>query len=188
MDGLHHIYSDSQELQALRDGDAPRWRAWRAFLFRMARGRCQLRAEDADELVQDTCAKVLATLDTLREPAALLAFVLQILFNESRTRRRKRPRVPDCEPIPLEVPDHAPTPEEALGREEVSRLVRRALERVCAGRSSRERDLRIATGVLLDERKSKDLARELGVNPQTVYNVTHRIKGALEVALAGEAR
>jgi RNA polymerase sigma factor (sigma-70 family) len=184
------IRFDEQELEALRDPRSPRWGAWSAYLRGVARGRFGLSGADAEDAVQSALLKVSSRLDAIRDPRALLAYMLKALLNEARQLIRRDVRRPPHAPLDTPPsPGHRPladtvadphtSPEDELHHAERRTLVRAELERICAARRHPERDLRIALRVLLEECKSGDVARELGVPPQTVYNVTHRILEAL---------
>lgn len=60
-------------------------------------------------------------------------------------------------------------------------MVEREIERICARARQPRRDLQIALRVLLDRCKSREVAEEMGLPPQTIYNVTHRVLEALAV-------
>jgi RNA polymerase sigma factor (sigma-70 family) len=183
------VRSDPEELEALRDRRSPRWGAWRAFLRGAAVRRHRLAPEDADDVVQSALLKVFARLEAVREPSALLAYMLQALSNEVREKQRSLarhaavpldPPAPGARPVAQAVTDGRASPEDECHRAERRRLLAREIERACAARRHAGRDLRIALRVLLDDCGSGQVAKEMGLKTQTVYNVTHRVLKSLE--------
>jgi RNA polymerase sigma factor (sigma-70 family) len=177
----------------LRDPGSPRWTKWRELLVRMARGHYHLSEPDADDVAQDVLARVFRRLDAIREPNAFASYLLAALRNGVLQSHRPPAHVsihasmvPGAPPIEETVADDSPSAETQMHCRERRRLLERELERICAARRHPERDRRIAFRVFLEECKSGTVAREMGLNPQTVYNVTFRILEALDPDLRGE--
>ena len=92
-------------------------------------------AEEAADAAQETFVKAYRALESFREEAQFLSWVLKIASNTCIDRKRSKSRKPsvafeDMGEERLEFTSEAPTPEEAALRGESDRLVREALEKL----------------------------------------------------------
>jgi RNA polymerase sigma-70 factor (ECF subfamily) len=136
---------------------------------------------DAEDAAQDAFVKAFYALARFRRGEAFRPWILRIVSNEARNRRRSAAR---RERLALRAErergpgDAAPSPEAAtLAREDRERLVG-ALERLS------ERDRSVIAYRYLLELSEAETAETLGLRPGTVKSRTSRALGRLRSALA----
>ncbi|HBY60002.1 MAG TPA: RNA polymerase subunit sigma-24 [Solibacterales bacterium] len=137
--------------------------------------------EDAEEVAQETLLKVFASLDQLRDPERVKAWVFRIAKNACLMKRRRSVFAPKHE-LPLEdgaheVADRSPAPEERILRNEMRELVHRALASLPE----------IYRSVILlrefEELSTAEAAEVLDVSEDVVKTRLHRGRLALRQAL-----
>jgi RNA polymerase sigma-70 factor (ECF subfamily) len=133
------------------------------------------RAEDVDDIIQDTFSRVLVALRSeqgIRQPDRLGPFVNStcnnVLLEHYRRFSRNHPVESDEEP-PVPV-DPAPSPLDNLLSDEVKERVREVLDGLS------ERDRKLIREVLMGERNKDEICQELGVDRQYLRVLVHRAK------------
>jgi RNA polymerase sigma-70 factor (ECF subfamily) len=144
-------------------------------LYRAAWALCG-RREDAEDLVQDTYARVLAKPRLLRSDDDL-AYLLRVLRNTHVSRLRAAARRPVSE-RPL---DEAGTADRSDARDPEAVLVARELFAVIAGLPAAQRDALVAVDVA--GLSYREAGRALRVKEATVTTRLHRARWAVAAAL-----
>lgn len=100
--------------------------------------------EDARDVVQETFLNAYRSLDSLRQPGALLSWLFRIASNACLMKRRRGKYEPDRElsleelapgdpeKAPVEIPDVSSLPEDEALRSEFRKLIRQAIREVPA--------------------------------------------------------
>ncbi len=152
-------------------------------LFRIA--RAVVRSDDeAEDVLQDTWLRAFTSLDGFRGESGLFTWLTAIALNEARSRlRRRRPTtemtVIDLEPNVLAFPLSAapPGPEEEATRNEVRRLLERAVDDL-------PENFRLVFMLREVEGCSvEETAAQLGIPAATVKTRHHRARRLLRAAL-----
>jgi RNA polymerase sigma factor (sigma-70 family) len=156
-------------------------------LFRMARGVLNDDAE-AEDVVQEAYVDAFAQLDGFRGEASLLTWLTRIVLNEAYGRLRQvRPTAPlaDLEThaasgrvVPLRAEFGMEDPAAAASREQVRRLVERAIEKL-PGPFRIVFVMREIEGCSVEE-----TAQGLGLKPETVKTRLHRARRLLRAELS----
>lgn len=179
----------------LVDGDAGAFDAFvahfRTKVFQYTWLMCGHR-EDAEEVAQETLLKVFRSLDQLREPEHVRAWVFRIARNECLMKRRKSVFAPiqelsldeltpvkerDGNGMKLEIADWSKLPEEQTFRKEMTNALTRAIT---------ELPETYRSVILLrdmEELSTHDTAQILEVNEDTVKTRLHRGRLALRKSL-----
>ena len=158
----------SELLAAVRRGDAGAWERlvelYGPLVLQVAR-RSGLGEQDCEEVFQETWCSLLRQLESIREPASLVAWIAQTARRQSwfvlRRRSRKRSLDPGHEG---QLPSTELEPEEELASLERMHLVHRALARL--NRLCRE--LLAALFFEPDPPSYEDLARRLERKPGSI--------------------
>jgi RNA polymerase sigma-70 factor (ECF subfamily) len=173
---------DAQLVELVRSGNpsafAALYRAHAPAVYRVARERVAV-AEAATDVVQETFARALASLDKLREPDRFRPWILSIARHAAIDDRRSRSRL-----TPLGDEGAGALPSDDRGPEEMAELAELAeLLEVCVG------DLapRDATAVYLVTHlglSPAEVGAALGISPGAAKVVVHRARRRLRDALA----
>jgi RNA polymerase sigma-70 factor (ECF subfamily) len=163
---------------------------YRAKLFQYSYLMCGHR-EDAEEVAQETLLKVFESLDQLREPERLRAWVFRIAKNACLMKRRKSvfapqielsledlgPRDPDGGQGLLEIADWSAIPETAAAEAETRTIIEQAIRKLP--------DIYRAVVLLRDveELTTEEAARVLEVSEDVVKTRLHRARLALRQEL-----
>jgi RNA polymerase sigma-70 factor (ECF subfamily) len=137
-------------------------------------------AADAEDATQEGLVKAWYALDRFRSDAAFRPWLLTIVANEARNRRRSGRRQDDLAMRVAEARpsgDAAPSPEAAALADER----RRALLRAIAGMP--ERDRRVIAARFLLELSERETAEVLGCRPGTVKSRVSRALTRLRLTL-----
>jgi RNA polymerase sigma-70 factor (ECF subfamily) len=186
-------YAES-EAALLAEARAGRERAVRALiqrhnrqLFRIARGIVRDDAE-AEDVVQEVWVRAFTRLDRFRGEAGFATWLTRIALNEALGRLRRRRPTAELDEIdirasagqPIMLPTAAPpaTPETEAGREQVRRLLERAVDELRAPFRI-VFVLRDIEGLSIEE-----TAEALAIRPETVKTRLHRARAMLRAALA----
>lgn len=183
MGGRPQPREDAELVELAKDGDVRAYEQlverYREVAFRTAYLFTR-DAADAEEAAQDAFVKAYYALDRFRSPEPFRPWILRIVANEARNRRRsagRRERLVRRAAERRGPGDAAPSPEAAVLRAEAGAALREALE------SLPERDrLVIGCRYLLDLSET-ETARALGVRPGTVKSRLSRALGRLRSAL-----
>jgi RNA polymerase sigma factor (sigma-70 family) len=177
---------ESQLVERARGGDVRAYeslvRRYQDLAYRTAR-LITGSAADAEDATQEGLVKAWYALDRFRERAPFRPWLLSIVANEARNRRRSGRRQDD---LALRVAgtrpsgDAAPSPEAAALAEER----RRALLEAVTGMAERDR-LVIAARFFL-ELSERETAEVLGCRPGTVKSRVSRALARLRLALGDE--
>ncbi len=173
---------DAQLVELVRAGDATAfgalYRAHAPAVYRVARERLP-DVEAATDVVQETFARALASLDKLREPDRFRPWVLSIARHAAIDDRRTRSRLtPLGDEDAGDLPSHDRGPEEAAELTELAEL----LEVCVADLSPRD-----ASAVYLVTHlglSPAEVGAALGVSPGAAKVVVHRARRRLRDALA----
>jgi RNA polymerase sigma-70 factor (ECF subfamily) len=173
---------DAQLVELVRSGNptafAALYRAHAPAVYRVARERVAV-AEAATDVVQETFARALASLDKLREPDRFRPWILSIARHAAIDDRRSRSRL-----TPLGDEGAGALPSDDRGPEEMAELAELAeLLEVCVGDLS-PRD---ATAVYLVTHlglSPAEVGAALGISPGAAKVVVHRARRRLRDALA----
>ena len=146
-------------------------------LYRAARALCGSR-EDAEDLVQETLARVLAKPRFLRREDDL-AYLLRAMRNVFLTQRRTESRRPRTVPLPEEglLADRRPSGDPAAV------YATREVYAAVAALPDEFRDVRVAVDVA--GLSYKEAAKALGIREGTVMSRLHRGRGRVVRALDG---
>ncbi len=130
----------------------------------------------AEDAVQDALVMAIARLDQLKQPEAFAAWLRQIVRSQAvRIVRQRRERIGP-------VTDNAaagPAPDDAMQRQEISRLVHKAMARISPlGRQT-------ATLFYFEDRSVADIARTLQVPEGTVKRRLHEARQQMRSILLG---
>lgn len=139
--------------------------------------------EDAEEVAQATLLKVFASIDQLREPERVRAWVFRIARNACLMQRRRSIFAPAHEssldelPVAGEVPDSAEPPDQALLQGELKAVLDRVILELPAAYR--------AVVVLrdLEELSTEETAEILGLKPDAVKTRLHRARLAMRQTL-----
>ena len=163
------------------------WRAYGAALYEGLRQRDERAAsqlwricigkarrdyppDEAEDLAQETIARVLLKLDTLKSPASLLTWVLQVFRSVARELRESSAAQPyaaaESDAEPADARDIAAE----IERRVIAELLRDRLEALLPNPLERETLVRV---VLLGE-KPRDVARDLGLPLHRTRLAKHR--------------
>jgi RNA polymerase sigma-70 factor (ECF subfamily) len=173
---------DAELVELVRAGHpsafATLYRAHAPAVYRVARERVPV-VEAATDVVQETFARALASLDKLREPDRFRPWILSIARHAAIDDRRSRSRL-----TPLGDESAGALPSDDRGPEEVAELAELAeLLEVCVGDLS-PRD---ATAVYLVTHlglSPAEVGAALGISPGAAKVVVHRARRRLRDALA----
>ena len=141
-------------------------------------------APDAEEAVQDAFVKAYRALGRFRDDAPFRPWLLQIVANEARNRRRaagRRAALADRAAAEPTSGDAAPSPEAAVLSAERRRGLLEALERL------RDDDREILSCRFLLDMSEEETAATLGVRRGTVKSRTSRALERLHAVLGEEA-
>jgi RNA polymerase sigma-70 factor (ECF subfamily) len=177
---------DAELITRARDGDVAAYeelvRRYQDVALRTAHVVCP--ETDADDAVQDAFLKAYAALPRFRDGAPFRPWLLRIVANESRNRRRSAGRrigLAQRAGVAGAALAHAPSPEQGvLAAEERGALVA-AINRL------RDEDREVIGARFLLELSEADTAEALGIPRGTVKSRTSRALGRLREALAGAA-
>jgi RNA polymerase sigma-70 factor (ECF subfamily) len=139
--------------------------------------------EDAEEVAQETLLKVFASIDQLREPERVRAWVFRIARNACLMQRRKSVFAPAQEfsldelPVAGDVPDRAEPPDRALLEGEL----RAVLDRVILELAPAYRAVVVLRD--LEELSTEETAEILGLKPDAVKTRLHRARLAMRQTL-----
>jgi RNA polymerase sigma-70 factor (ECF subfamily) len=189
----HQQVSDIELAQSLIDGSEEGFErfveAYRAKLFNYSFLMCGHR-EDAEEVAQETLLKVFESLDQLREPERLKAWVFRIAKNFCLMKRRKSVFAPETElsldelrpgregdGSAIEIADWSALPEAAASDAEIRSVLDRAVQELP--------EIYRATFLLRDveELTTQEAAQVLGVSDDVVKTRLHRARLALRQKL-----
>jgi len=139
--------------------------------------------EDAEEVAQATLLKVFASIDQLREPERVRAWVFRIARNACLMQRRRSIFAPAHEssldelPVAGEVPDSAEPPDRAVLQGELKAVLDRVILELPAAYR--------AVVVLrdLEELSTEETAEILGLKPDAVKTRLHRARLAMRQTL-----
>ncbi len=165
--------------------------SYRRKLFQYSFLMCGLR-EDAEEVAQDTLLKVFSSLEQLREPQNLKAWVFRIARNECLMKRRKSVFAPEHElsldelrpqatgegdARAIEIADWSGLPDDAAERSEIRRII---------GQGIKELPDTYRAVILLrdvEELTTEEAASVLDVSTDVVKTRLHRARLALRQKL-----
>jgi RNA polymerase sigma-70 factor (ECF subfamily) len=139
--------------------------------------------EDAEEVAQETLLKVFASIDQLREPDRVRAWVFRIARNACLMQRRKSVFAPAHEsaldelPADGDVPDTAKPPDQALLQGELRAVLDRAIMELPAV----YRPVVVLRD--LEDLSTEETAEILGLRPDAVKTRLHRGRLALRQTL-----
>jgi RNA polymerase sigma-70 factor (ECF subfamily) len=184
--------SDAELVAHARAGEEPAIRALirrhNPRLFRIARGVVRDDAE-AEDVVQETWVRAFTSLDSFRGEAAFSTWLTRIALNEALGRlRRHRPMADLSEIDAGAAPDgdrvimfttigQTPGPESETGREQVRRLLERAVDEL-AEPFRMVFILRDVQGLSTEE-----TAEALSIRPETVKTRLHRARAMMRASL-----
>jgi RNA polymerase sigma-70 factor, ECF subfamily len=182
----------ADSVRAAQRGDAASFRrvidASHAQVYRLA-VRLLGSTNDAEDVVQDTYVRAWSSLDELRDPAAVVAWLLRIARNLARDRMRwyRRRRAEALDDLSPDIQPRLATPagrraDELLISAEVRASVQKALHAVAA-KHRVVLLLREVDGMSYDE-----IAATLGIPVGTVESRLHRARKALARKLTSLAR
>lgn len=123
--------ADAELVARCRAGDA---RAWEIIVLRYRRlvyaipMRSGLAPEEADDVFQNTFARLVERLSTIRDPSRLRPWLVTTARRLSLDTATRRRAVPESDEVLGAIPDPDPLPAEELARLEEQHLVRRAFE------------------------------------------------------------
>ena len=157
-------------------------------LYRVA--RAVLRDDDeAEDVVQETYVRALTTLARFRGESSLATWLTRIAINEALGRlRRRRPKVEldaldtaqerdRMQLIPFPLTRGETDPEQAAARQEVGRLLERAIDQLAE-------PFRVVFVLReIEELTVEETAGQLGLRPETVRTRLHRARAQLRQAL-----
>jgi RNA polymerase sigma-70 factor, ECF subfamily len=138
---------------------------------------------DAEEAVQDGFVKAYRALHRFRDDAPFRPWVLQIVANEARNKRRaagRRAALVDRAAAEPASGDAAPSPEAAILAEERRRTLLDALDRL------RDADREILSCRFLLDLSEEETASTLGLRRGTVKSRTSRALDRLRELVGGE--
>jgi RNA polymerase sigma-70 factor (ECF subfamily) len=169
---------DQAYVDLLRSGDFRTQQHFVAYFTQLMRIKLRSRvrrAEDIDDIIQDTFSRVLVTLKSeqgIRQPEKLGPFVNStcnnVLLEHYRRFARHHPVENDEDPpVPI---DPTPSPLDTLLGDEVKERVRQVLDGLS------ERDRKLIREVLMGERDKDEVCRELRVDRQYLRVLVHRAK------------
>lgn len=177
-------WDDRALVEACLRGSEP---AWTVLIDRYARLiwsvpiKFRLERQDAEDIFQSVCADLVAQLHTVREPAALRGWLVQVATHKCLRARRRQGREEVTEPsmLALDTASDEPSPSEIIEQVEQHQLVREAL----ATLSDRCRGLLRMLFIDSPTRPYDEVARELGVSRGSVSFLRGRCLQRLQRAL-----
>lgn len=157
-------------------------------LFRIARGVVRDDAE-AEDVVQETWVRAFTSLDSFRGDAAFPTWLTRIALNEALGRLRRRRPMADLSEIDAAAArdgdgvimfptiGQTPNPESETGREQVRRLLERAVDEL--GEPFR------MVFILRDVQglSTEETAEALSIRPETVKTRLHRARAMMRASL-----
>lgn len=177
---------EAELIEQARDGDVPAYEElverYREVAFRTAYLVVR-NAADAEDAAQDAFVKAYYALDRFRRDSAFRPWILRIVANEARNRRRSARR---REALALRLAegraegDAAASPEAAALATEEKEALLRAMERL------READRMVIAYRYLLDLSEAEMAEALGVRPGTVKSRLARAMGRLRAELPKE--
>jgi RNA polymerase sigma-70 factor (ECF subfamily) len=180
---------EAELLQHLRAGDSAAFtrlmRSNNQRLYRLARGILRDDAE-AEEAVQEGYVRAFTHLEGFKGEASLATWLARIVMNEALARlRRRKPTVALDEMADTLAADEnaaspvsAPSPEQALARQEIRRTLERAVDALPAGFRS------VFILRTIEQMSVSETAAALGIPPETVKTRLHRANKLLRQALS----
>jgi RNA polymerase sigma-70 factor (ECF subfamily) len=150
----------------------------RTRLFRLAYAWCGDR-DSAEDLVQETLARALATTSHLKEPRAIEGWLMVILNNCWRDCLRKKMAgiLEDIDDWAERLETEESSPEENLAGRQTALTVRNAISRLPLGQRQ------VLTLVDMEDRSYAEVAEILGVPAGTVMSRLSRARAALKEIL-----
>jgi RNA polymerase sigma factor (sigma-70 family) len=131
-----------------------------------------------DDVLQETAAAALVSLDRLREPDRFGAWLCGIALNVARARMREARREPSASASSLEIADGRRGPAEHAESADIARRVRDAVAHLPPGQRN---------AVLLFYLRGlthREVAHELGISVNAVKARLHQARGSLEPKLS----
>lgn len=158
--------------------------AYIAYLPVLRRLVCRIlqdRADEADDVLQETWIRASRAVEGMRTPS-IKSWLGTIAMNEARSWNRKSRRTPqpmagDEDSPQARVPDHRPSPEAAL----IAKRERATLRRAMSGLSETHREALHL--VYLEEERVINVARKLCINRITLSTRLRRGKHTLAATL-----
>ena len=160
-------------------------------LYRVARAVLHDDSE-AEDVVQETYVRALSNLDRFRGDSSLATWLTRIAVNEALGRlRRRRPKVEldaldtaqerdRMQVIPFPGTRGEGDPEQAAARQEIRRLLERAIDQLAE-------PFRIVFVLRdIEELSVEETAEQLGLRPETVRTRLHRARTQLRKTLDSE--
>jgi RNA polymerase sigma-70 factor (ECF subfamily) len=155
-------------------------------LWRIARSILRDEA-DAEEVVQEAYLRAFASMDEFRADSALSTWLARIVINESIRRLHRRRETVELSAIADDMPGghpgiaaSQPSPEQAAAREEIRRVVERAIDALPAS-------FRVVFVMRVIEQMSiAETAAALSIPEATVKTRLHRANQQLRQALGSE--
>jgi RNA polymerase sigma-70 factor, ECF subfamily len=189
MNAINTIAADGLAEQ-LRRGD-PRAAAlvmqkYNQQLWRIARSILRDEA-DAEEVVQEAYLRAFASLDGFRAESSLSTWLARIVINEAMRRLNRRREMVDLSAIGAEMADGErgivaaqPSPEQAAAREEIRRVVERAIDALPASFRA------VFVMRVIEQMSIEETAAALSIPEATVKTRLHRANQQLRQALGSE--
>jgi RNA polymerase sigma-70 factor (ECF subfamily) len=170
---------------------APREMAWSEFRQRYApiiagfARKLGARPQDVDDVIQDVFLGFFAVSPRfVYDPARgrFRGYLKMVTLNAIRTRLGKSARI---NTVPLsEISDDAEPIEQTWDQTWREQLLRRAIERVRADYAAHPKTFQAFEKYVLRDQPPGDVARELGVSVDSVYQAKHRVSEALKVVMS----
>lgn len=126
--------------------------------------------EDAEDLYQDVCLRVMQHLHQVREPQRLRSWLFSVAMNRVRDHFRAKAPLPLSERDAMHLNDPGEHPRVALERREDLALLRRCVSALP------ERDREILLLDTMAELPQKDIAERMALNLNTVKTILRRAK------------
>jgi RNA polymerase sigma-70 factor, ECF subfamily len=176
---------DAELVEAARRGDA---RAYEELVRRYqdvaARTAYLVAGADVEDIVQEAFMKAYRALDRFRTGSPFRPWILRIVANEARNRRRAAGRRTRLElRVEADRPsgDAAPSPEAAVVEEDERRMLMEAVNRL------RDEDRLVIGYRFFLELSERETAEALGIRPGTVKSRTSRSLARLRKELERDA-
>jgi RNA polymerase sigma-70 factor (ECF subfamily) len=126
--------------------------------------------DEAEEVVQEALTKVLQNWRRYRGEAQFSTWMLGIVLNVARDRRRGRP---SPEPLPFDLADARAGSEEYVDASELAQRVRLAIDQLP------ERQREVALLCLVEKSPPAEVALLLETTPANIYTTLHHIRKKL---------